>query len=34
MPELPQVWGYPAALSVMVAASGTLYLLFRRSGWI
>ena len=34
MPELPQVWGYPAALGVMVAASGTLYGLFRRSRWI
>ncbi|HEU5082030.1 MAG TPA: magnesium and cobalt transport protein CorA, partial [Acidimicrobiales bacterium] len=34
MPELEWVAGYPLSLAVMVAISGTLYRLFRRSGWL
>jgi magnesium transporter len=34
MPELPQVWGYPAALGLMVTVSGLLYVTFRRTGWL
>ncbi|GAB4066634.1 magnesium/cobalt transporter CorA [Angustibacter speluncae] len=34
MPELPQVWGYPAALALMVTVSGLLYATFRRTGWL
>ncbi|MFT4234281.1 MAG: magnesium and cobalt transport protein CorA, partial [Microbacterium sp.] len=34
MPELDWPLGYPFALVLMVAASGGLYLLFKRRGWI
>jgi magnesium transporter len=34
MPELGWLLGYPFALGLMVAVSLTLYLLFRRRGWI
>lgn len=34
MPELTWPLGYPLAIGVMVAASGLLYGLFRRSGWL
>jgi len=34
MPELSWRLGYPMALALMVAVSGSLYLLFRRRGWI
>lgn len=34
MPELRWTFGYPLALSVMAIACGTLYWLFRRSGWL
>lgn len=34
MPELEWVWGYPAALGIMLVASGLLYWRFRRSGWL
>ena len=34
MPELNWVWGYPAALGVMVASTLLLYWRFRRSGWL
>lgn len=34
MPELTWPWGYPLAIGVMVATSGLLYALFRRSGWL
>ncbi|MFD3487150.1 magnesium and cobalt transport protein CorA [Streptomyces sp. NPDC058665] len=34
MPELSQVWGYPAALSVMVGAVTFLHRLFKRNGWL
>jgi magnesium transporter len=34
MPELGWVGGYPATLTVMVAACVSLWMLFRRSGWL
>ncbi len=34
MPELHWVWGYPMALSLMAATSVTLYLIFKRKGWL
>lgn len=34
MPELDTVWGYPFALSLMVASAIALWLLFKRRGWI
>ncbi|MFJ5926187.1 magnesium and cobalt transport protein CorA [Kitasatospora sp. NPDC092948] len=34
MPELSQVWGYPAALSLMGGACAVLYRLFKRAGWL
>lgn len=34
MPEINEWWGYPAALSIMVAVSGSLYRRFKRSGWL
>jgi magnesium transporter len=34
MPELPQVWAYPAVLCVMVSACIVLYLTFRRDHWL
>ncbi|SIT71051.1 magnesium and cobalt transport protein CorA [Microbacterium sp. RU33B] len=34
MPELDQWWGYPFALSLMVAASTTLYFVFKKRGWL
>ena len=34
MPELDWQFGYPMALALMVAVSVTLYLLFKRRGWI
>jgi magnesium transporter len=34
MPELHSVWGYPAALSVMVTACVLLHRGFRRNGWL
>lgn len=34
MPELTRVWGYPAALGLMLTACGLLYRAFRRTGWI
>jgi magnesium transporter len=34
MPELHQVWGYPAALLAMAAAVFGLYRLFKRRGWL
>ena len=34
MPELGWLLGYPFALALMVAVSVTLYVLFRRRGWI
>ncbi len=34
MPELDWWWGYPFALGLMAAASTTLYLVFRRVGWL
>ncbi|GGK17701.1 magnesium transport protein CorA [Streptomyces camponoticapitis] len=34
MPELAQVWGYPAALSVMLGAVTFLHRLFKRNGWL
>jgi magnesium transporter len=34
MPELHQVWGYPAVLSLMVGAVLFLYFLFKRRGWL
>ena len=34
MPELSWALGYPFALVLMLAVSGTLYLVFKRRGWI
>ncbi|WP_426595501.1 CorA family divalent cation transporter [Cellulomonas sp. McL0617] len=34
MPELTWTYGYPLALLAMLAICGTLYGLFRRSGWL
>ena len=34
MPELDWLFGYPFALALMVAASVTLFVTFRRRGWI
>ncbi|WP_406288429.1 magnesium/cobalt transporter CorA [Embleya sp. NBC_00896] len=34
MPELRQVWGYPAALALMVCACLGLHRMFRKSGWL
>ena len=34
MPELGTTWGYPAALLLMGSLSGTLFGLFKRSGWL
>jgi hypothetical protein len=34
MPELKWAFGYPAALGLIAAACGVLYLRFRRAGWL
>lgn len=34
MPELDWVWGYPSALALMVGFGLTLYLIFKRRGWL
>ena len=34
MPGVEEVWGFPAAIVVMVAAALGLHTLFRRSGWL
>jgi magnesium transporter len=34
MPELKQVWGYPAVLALMAIACVTLYRAFKRNGWL
>jgi magnesium transporter len=34
MPELHQVWGYPAAIGLMAAIVLWLYVLFKRRGWL
>ena len=34
MPELPEVWGYPAALALMAVAIFTLYRFFKRIDWL
>lgn len=34
MPELPQVWGYPFALTLMVIAAVLPLLWFKRKGWL
>jgi magnesium transporter len=34
MPELHQVWGYPAALLLMASVCAVLYRVFKRSGWL
>ena len=34
MPELGQGWGYPFALVLMFGFAGTLYLIFKRKGWL
>ena len=34
MPELHQVWGYPAVLCVMVTVCTILYVTFRRNHWL
>ncbi|MER8184158.1 magnesium/cobalt transporter CorA [Kitasatospora sp. NPDC094015] len=34
MPELHQIWGYPAALALMAGACVLLYRAFKRAGWL
>ncbi|MEU6854642.1 magnesium/cobalt transporter CorA [Actinacidiphila alni] len=34
MPELHQIWGYPAVLALMVAVVVFLYFQFKRRGWL
>jgi magnesium transporter len=34
MPELKQVWGYPAVLALMLTVCTTLYFTFRRNHWL
>ena len=34
MPELDWTYGYPLALGAMALICGSLYALFRRSGWL
>jgi magnesium transporter len=34
MPELRWLYGYPLALALMLVSSVTLYLLFKRRGWL
>jgi magnesium transporter len=34
MPELNQRWAYPAVWAVMVTVAGTMFLFFRRKGWL
>jgi magnesium transporter len=34
MPELHQVWGYPAVLLVMAAVCTVLYTTFRHNHWL
>ena len=34
MPELSWAFGYPFAVALMLLVSGTLYLIFRRRGWL
>jgi magnesium transporter len=34
MPELHWTFGYPMALGLMLATSVTLYLVFKRRGWL
>ena len=34
MPELQEVWGYPAVLALMLAVCTTLYVTFRRYHWL
>ncbi|HSL26495.1 MAG TPA: magnesium/cobalt transporter CorA [Acidimicrobiia bacterium] len=34
MPEIDEVWGYPAVLALMVLACGILYRKFKSSGWL
>ena len=34
MPELSWTFGYPFALALMVVATGTLWVWFKKSGWL
>ena len=34
MPELHWLYGYPAAIGLMIAMSAVLYLVFKRRGWL
>jgi magnesium transporter len=34
MPELSWTFGYPLAVLLMVAISGGLWILFKKSGWL
>jgi magnesium transporter len=34
MPELHQIWGYPAAVGLMASVVLLLYVLFKRRGWL
>jgi magnesium transporter len=34
MPELHQVWGYPAVLALLAAVCTSLYVYFKRKKWL
>ena len=34
MPELDWTWGYPFAVALMLGFAGTLYVIFKRKGWL
>jgi magnesium transporter len=34
MPELHQIWGYPAVLGLMASLVFFLYRFFKRRGWL
>lgn len=34
MPELHTAWGYPAVIALIITIATTMYLIFRRRGWI
>jgi magnesium transporter len=34
MPEIPVRWAYPALWAVMLTIAGSMWLFFRRKGWV
>ena len=34
MPELQHPWGYPAVMAGMITVAATIFLWFRRKGWL